>query len=209
MSRVPSLSSSVSALSPVPSLSKSTDSVASKGNTSFVSGVPSLSSSVSSLSLIPSPSKSTIGSLTITSSSSIEVSSNNTVSKKVEFSNPKTDENSIDPSVSIPIDAAALNILVEPNAGTPASILLPELPTFIKRDEVPVNDEVKLKPSTFSEFKLLVLANDKLSTEATCVSVSSSSTSSEISSTSSSDTSSDSLTSTSTSDADKEDKVSI
>ena len=110
------------------------------------------------------------------------------MSNEVIFSSPKPDKNSTDPNVSVPIDAAALNIMVEPNEDTPARILLPELPALIKRDDVPVNDEFKFKPSTFSEFKLLVLDNNKLSTEATCVSISSSSTSSEISSISSSDT---------------------
>ena len=43
-SKTPSLSSSVSALSPVPSVSKSEASVESKGNTSLVSNTPSLSS---------------------------------------------------------------------------------------------------------------------------------------------------------------------
>ena len=52
----PSLSSSVSALLPVPSPSVSTDSVGSKGKASCASGTPSLSSSESTASGMPSPS---------------------------------------------------------------------------------------------------------------------------------------------------------
>ena len=56
VSNQPSLSSSVSALSPVPSASLSAHSEASKGNMSLVSLYPSLSSSSSTQSAIKSPS---------------------------------------------------------------------------------------------------------------------------------------------------------
>ena len=169
VSNTPSSSSSVSALSPVPSLSKSEDSVESNGNKSFVSSTPSLSSSVSALSLIPSPSKSAMGSVKITSPSSIWFSSNRTSSNRIVFSSPKTEDNSNEPNESIPIEAAALKILTEPNEDTLPRRPLPALPEFTKRDEFPVNGEIKLKPSTVPKFKSFVLSNDKLSTEATCV----------------------------------------
>jgi hypothetical protein len=75
-SEYPSLSSSVSALSPIPSLSLSEDSLASKGKVSSSSLTPSLSSSESITSAIPSPSVSpgaglaTRGSVPLVSSSS-------------------------------------------------------------------------------------------------------------------------------------------
>ena len=56
VSEYPSLSSSVSALSPRPSPSLSEDSLASSGKVSLVSFTPSLSSSGSITSAIPSPS---------------------------------------------------------------------------------------------------------------------------------------------------------
>ena len=59
-SDTPSLSSSVSELSPMKSPSASESSVGSFGNASDASGVPSLSSSVSALSPIPSPSASAV-----------------------------------------------------------------------------------------------------------------------------------------------------
>ena len=58
VSSIPSLSSSVSPLSPTPSPSLSTVSFPSSGNTSLASKTPSLSSSVSVLSQSPSPSES-------------------------------------------------------------------------------------------------------------------------------------------------------
>ena len=57
-SSTPSLSSSVSPLSPIPSPSQSRVSLASFGKTSLASNTPSLSSSVSALSQSPSPSES-------------------------------------------------------------------------------------------------------------------------------------------------------
>ena len=90
----------------------------------------------------------------------------------------------------------------------PKRLLEIPLPLTNKAD-VPVNDESTPKPSTFSKFKSLVLFIDKLSIEATWVSLSSPSLSSIISSLSSSIASSVSLASTSSISSDKDDKVSI
>ena len=74
-SEYPSLSSSPSALSPIPSLSLSEDSVGSRGKISLLSSTPSLSSSGSVASGIPSPSVSPGTSLATSGSVPLAISS--------------------------------------------------------------------------------------------------------------------------------------